>query len=477
MEERYMKTKKIIIITMCTLICIMAVGYAAFATQLTITGTSNIESTWKVEFTNIEEVSKTSGVTITNTPTASGTTATFDVDLTSPGDNIIYRITVTNNGTLNAIIDNITASESGSDAIKFEITGIKKGDKLASKATSTFDVTISYDNSVTSQPTTTNNKLTVDINYVQDVGQTITSEDVTIEGPDLITKILQYNVSQPDTNIDFSQPSSDTNGKGLYYTSTNTEDNKTTYYFRGAVENNYVTFAGFTWRIIRINEDGSIRLITQDLVGTSAFNATNSDNAYVGYMYGTPGASTYEETHKNTNSSTIKTELDKWYQNNLINYSSLISDSGFCGDRSISKGLGYAQNFTFYNIYTRIANGPQFKCPQTNDLYTTTTSNKGNKSLTYPIGLITADEVIYAGGISSGSNYYLHSGSSYWTMTPYGAAARAITAYTAGFGGELEYYSNVNSESGIRPVINLKLNVRITSGDGTKTNPYTIKTN
>ena len=127
MEEKYTKTKKIIMITMCTLICIMAVGYAAFATQLTINGTASIESTWKVEFTNIEEVSKTSGVTITNPPTASGTTATFNIDLTSPGDKIVYKITVANQGTLNAIIDDITASESGSDAIKFEVSGITKG--------------------------------------------------------------------------------------------------------------------------------------------------------------------------------------------------------------------------------------------------------------------------------------------------------------------------------------------------------------
>ena len=121
MEEKYMKTKKMIIITMCTLICIMAIGYAAFATQLTINGTASIESTWKILFTKIEEVSKTSGVTITNPPTASGTTATFNVDLTSPGDKIVYKITVANQGSLDAVIDKITESETGSDAIKFEV--------------------------------------------------------------------------------------------------------------------------------------------------------------------------------------------------------------------------------------------------------------------------------------------------------------------------------------------------------------------
>ena len=202
MSDKYIRSKRAIIITMCTLICIMAVGYAAFATQLTINGTANIESTWNVEFTNITQVSKTSGVTITSAPTASGTTATFNVDLTSPGDKVVYRITVTNNGTLNAIIDKITASETGSDAIKFEITGVKKGDKLANKKTTTFDVTISYDSSVTAQPSTTKNQLTVDINYVQDVGQTITSEDVIIKNPNVVVKANgNYDIIGTDIQI------------------------------------------------------------------------------------------------------------------------------------------------------------------------------------------------------------------------------------------------------------------------------------
>ena len=126
MESKHLKMKKIITITMCSLICIMAIGYAAFATNLKINGTANITSTWKVLFTKIEEASKTSGVTITSAPTAEVTNATFNVDLKSPGDKIIYKITVANQGTLDAIISDITASETGSDAIKFEITGIKK---------------------------------------------------------------------------------------------------------------------------------------------------------------------------------------------------------------------------------------------------------------------------------------------------------------------------------------------------------------
>ena len=548
MEEKYMKSKKIIMITMCCLICVMAIGYAAFATNLTINGTANITSTWKVLFIKIEEVSKTSGVTITKVPTAEGTNATFNVDLKSPGDKIIYKITVANQGTLDAIINDITASETGSDAIKFEITGIKKGDKLAKSATTTFNVTISYDESVTIQPALTDSILTININYVQDMSQTITPENPTIKTARLAAVILKDNKAQSDINIDFSQASSDINGKGLYYTNTNTEDNKTTYYFRGAVENNYVALpsqnktctyngssviyadldngyravtseqeclssnictlggqygvgAGATesictsmggtwinekatwasanelWRIVRINEDGSVRLIKQDVIGTSAFNSSNADNAYVGYMYGTPGATTYTSTHTNTNSSTIKTMLDTWYQNNLMNYSSLIADSGFCGDRSLSSGTGIGQAYTEYGAYGRLyANTPQFKCQQSNDLYTTTTSTKGNKALTYPIGLITADEAFYAGGgYFENKTYYLHFEVAIWTMSPSFSDSRA-NVWRVIADGRVNN-DNVDDEWGVRPAINLKSTVEITSGDGTSSNPYVIKAN
>ena len=484
MEEKYMKSKKIIMITMCCLICVMAIGYAAFATNLTINGTANITSTWKVLFTKIEEVSKTSGVTITKVPTAEGTNATFNVDLKSPGDKIIYKITVANQGTLDAIINDITASETGSDAIEFEISGIKKGDKLAKSATTTFNVTISYDDSITNQPTTTNNTLTVNINYVQDLGQTITGSDVVIEKPalTLASQILKDNTAQADTSIDFSQISSNTNGKGLYYTSTNTENNKVTYYFRGAVANNYVSFANNTWRIVRINEDGSVRLIKQDSIGDSAFNTNYNDNAYVGYMYGTPGSTTYAATHRNTNSSTIKTNLDTWYQNNLVNYSSIIADSGFCGDRSLSSGTGIGQAYTEYGAYGRLdANTPQFKCQQSNDLYTTTTSTKGNKALTYPIGLITADEVAYAGGVYGKGNksWYLVNKGDFWTMSPFysnsdfGAYVWVVSANAR------VPVDNVGVEFvGMRPAINLKSTAEIIDGgNGTLNNPYVIKTN
>ena len=92
------------------------------------------------------------------------------------------------------------------------------------------------------------------------------------------------------------------------------------YYYRGNVTNNYVKFAGYYWRIVRINGDGTVRVIYDGTsahangensadrqIGMNAFNSNKNDNAYVGYMYGKTGASTYADTHANTNDSTIKT--------------------------------------------------------------------------------------------------------------------------------------------------------------------------
>ena len=473
-----MKKKKIIIV-MCIAILFMAVGYAAFSASLKINGMVSISSIWEVEFTKIEEISKTSGVTIKTPPTASGTTATFDVDVHAPGDKIVYRITIENKGTINAIISDIKATETGNDAIKFEIIGIKKGDKLAGKASTTFNVIISFDDSVTEQPGILNDDLTIDINYIQDTGQIIPGEDVVVEvPPTLAKKILSDNTAQPDTNIDFSQISSDTNGKGLYYTSTNTEDNKTTYYFRGAVENNYVSFANNIWRIVRINEDGSIRLIKQDLIGYSAFNTNSSDAAYVGYMYGTAGSTTYEATHANTNSSDVKTAIDTWYSANLSTYSSYLADAGFCGDRSLSSGTGIGTTDTNYGAYDRLFTkiSPQFKCPQTNDLYTTATSANGNKALTYPIGLITVDEVAYAGGVYGeiNNNYYLLNNEFFLTMSPFRSDSDASVWVVDPDGYLDDVY--VSHGRGVRPVINLKSTAMVSIGTGTSSNPYVIKT-
>ena len=281
------------------------------------------------------------------------------------------------------------------------------------------------------------------------------------------------------------------------YTNQNTEDGKTVYYYRGAVENNYVSFADFYWRIVRINEDKSVRLIYQGevpdttgsaaTIGESSFNTDTNDNAYLGYMYGFIPSSNYDSAHANVNDSTIKTMLDAWYRNNLVSYASYIADSGFCGDRSVASvsqtwsandtTFGYGEYITYYGVTNRMFNifQPQYKCPQNEDLYTM--YGKGNNMLSYPIGLITVDEVIYAGGNAANvnSSYYLYENIDYWTMSPlyyeYGAFGSIVRNM-----GYL-YYNNVVSTAGVRPVINLKSNVEISGGDGTSSNPYVVSTN
>ncbi len=265
------------------------------------------------------------------------------------------------------------------------------------------------------------------------------------------------------------------------------------YYYAGSVDNNWLEFAGYYWRIIRINGDGTIRIIyngpttnqtgetTQ--IGVSAFNENYDDNAYVGYMYGTPNSNTYEETHANINDSTIKKVLDKWYQNSLQAYADKIDfNAGFCNDRSTIlyaeyTALGYAKMPTYYGAFLRLVinREPTLEC-KSHDLFTSITAKKGNKKLTYPIGLITADEVTYAGGYDGqeNSNYFLYTNMDYITMTP--SFFRDIYFYA----GNFHVYKNgglgsdsINANIGVRPVINLKSNISLI-GNGSKESPFII---
>ena len=122
--------------------------------------------------------------------------------------------------------------------------------------------------------------------------------------------------------------------------------------------------------------------------------------AYVGYMYGTPNATTFTDVHTNTTSSNIKNIIDNWYSTYLINYNNYISyTSTFCGDRTLYQGNGIENdNWTFFNAYKKFnEKNATFTCPnEENDLYTTKQSNIGNKALIYPIALLTYDELMFA---------------------------------------------------------------------------------
>ena len=173
-----MKNKKTIMIgILCTLVAIMTVGYALLAQQLNINGRASIDSTWKVEITNITEKDIVGDATSKETPSYTSTTANFSVGLIQPGDSITYDIEVTNSGTLDAVLESINVSMDENDAITYTTSGVQQGDKLGVGEKATLTVKVEYNSEVTSQPTNTGKDLTVTINYVQDLGNDVVTYD------------------------------------------------------------------------------------------------------------------------------------------------------------------------------------------------------------------------------------------------------------------------------------------------------------
>ena len=293
------------------------------------------------------------------------------------------------------------------------------------------------------------------------------------------------------TQLTETELETDKSDKGLYQAA---DDYGTTYYYRGNVKNNIVQFAGFYWQIVRINGDGSIRLMYDGTVknatggdqtiGNSQFNSKYNNPAYVGYMYGNPDGTTFDEVHNNTNNSIIKTAVDNWYKTNIVDkgFSSNVSNVvGFCGDRTLRSGDGVSttQN-SYFSSYKRLENNtPQFTCPEpSRDLYTTAASSIGNKALTYPVGLITYDELVYAGMDNRHTNKlsWAYSTQHYWTMSPssFDATLGYAIEWFLNSAGNLTPWWGVGSHLGARPVINLKSDTLITGGIGTSSDPFVV---
>ena len=273
---------------------------------------------------------------------------------------------------------------------------------------------------------------------------------------------------------------------------------KDVYYFAGDVKNNWVKFAGFYWRIIRTNHDGSIRLLysgtspdtTQGYIGKSAFNSTYDDPMYVGYMYGTSGS--LESNRTNENNSTIKTYIDKWYSTNLTSYTKYIStEAVYCNDREVGSGTYSTTTGSefYYAAHTRLETNktPTYNCTNIKDAFS---GSNSEAKLIYPIGLMTADEIAYAGGKaytdlpSPYAWYYLNSaggsitGSTYWcALSPfnwYGSRSIVWGVYGSDSPGGL-HGDYVDDSFAVRPSVSLKSCTKWASGDGSSSNPYTIK--
>ncbi len=335
------------------------------------------------------------------------------------------------------------------------------------------------------------------------------------ELPPSLKTLYSLNLKVNNNQINnFSTPATtDETSNGLF----SMEDNYgTSYYFRGATENNYVRFAGFYWRIIRINGNGSLRIIYD---GTKAHtNGTNdlsrfiargnpynmsyeNDAKYVGWMYGgANGAASTSKTQARTNttSSNIKSKVEEWYKTNILDkgYGSYIDDVIFCNDRTTASSAntwwtndtarGFGSNPTAFGGFSRFKTKdnswntdpkPELICKEKIDSFTVSDATNGNAALTYPVGLITADEASLGGAVggTGNTNYYLYKGLFYWTMTPR-AFTDSSTAHMliVGNTGTINQYNVSAQDGGTAPVINLtKEYAQTLKGNGTINNPFT----
>ena len=419
-----------------------------------------------------------------------------------PGWSATKTFTVTNNGEADTYyklnISNIT-NEFVEGGLTFSIASADGGTSVAEQAVGTTTRTISPSITIaegaTHTYTVTAKYINLNTDQTPDLGKSF-SYTIGIEAsqkPTFKDIILANN--EVKTPITTPGAAVSTSSEALLASAE--DDYGTSYYFRGAVTNNYVEFANKCWRIVRIGGDNTVKLILHNdnisnasnpcssannsttaafvhydgNIYKSEFNSNYNDNAYVGFMYGTPGSTTYEATHANTNKSTILTNLETWYNNNLKTYESVIDNNVFCNDKSLSSGLGYSAMATDYAARERLYTSkiPSLKC------------NGELSKITSKIGLITADELAFAGYAVRGyiTTSYLKenaTGYSWWSLSPAGFYNESLSyVFRVRSDNDAIDICNVNVDSSVRPVISLVSSITISGVSGTSEDPYVVK--
>ncbi len=493
-----MEKKNLIILVVCLIVSVLSVSLAYYSARIIGDG-KNISVNAKeltINFDNNNEIASgiiEPGWSSTNTfnvENKSKASFTYDIVLknykntTKTNGYLVYKITSTNGYNMSEYKDMP-----------------KDGDN-------TYDLVIAR--GITIEPGSSNKQsYSLEIKYLDsdedqsiDMGSTVTGslyivESKTNENNPYTEGTLGYQIMEDNSNIktrtDFSTTYTDVNIGTMFKAQ---EDNTDVYYFAGDARNNWVKFGGYYWRIVRTNSDGSIRLLyhgtspdTQEAyIGTSAFNSVHNNSMYISYMYGTSGS--LESNRTNTNNSTIKTAIDNWYSKNMTSYTKYLSTTAiYCNDRSVIDGSYSATGSLFdYAARTRLVTNktPTYDCTVTEDKFTVDSST-GNGKLTYPIALMTADEISFAGGgykTDATTWYYYNStntsstGSTYWwLLSPggwNGTSAYSFNARGIDVPGRL-YNSTVDFILGVRPIVSLKADVLYKSGNGSASNPYEIQ--
>ena len=467
MKQRFnTRQRNYIILGLCSILLVMAAGYAAFSSRLTINGTSNISSEWKVLITDIQSSVLAGAATDAEEPTHTETTVTFKTNLVSPGDSMQYDITVENQGDIDAVLESIDVNTSDNEAILFETTGIKRGDKLLPDESDILTVIVTYNPEITDQPSNLNATVTVTLNYVQDDG-TILPEP---EGPSI------GGISVPTVE----------SRDGLYAD----EYEPGRYIYRGQDPDNYITFNNETWRIISKEADGTYKIIRNDVLSNRAFDAVNhrstDNNSYCtspqygcgvyAAVSGTFSSPSGSQSGTVTEDSSIKIYLnDDYYVNNINSTAKdqMTSHSFNIGaveylDRSGAEADSIEKNIAGEKMYTwtgnvGLANVSDILRASTNPLCTSATTSYNDVD-------------------ACNSNYLLDKGSAsslyYWTINAY--------SYESGGDSNSAWYGDAyssrayvgstsacDSDSAPRPVVFLKSDTTL-SGSGTESDPYTL---
>ena len=505
-----MKKKSMLIIA----ILLMSIGFAAISTTLIINGNANVSENnedFSVIFTAASIDGNDVYATAVDDTKKIITFTTSELKTLNQTSILTYEVT-NNSSNYDA---NVTVTCVPKDGTTAKYTSIKnklENDATVIKAKETLNgtLTITLDKTSTEE---VSEEYTCKLEF-----NAVERTEIAVEKTNLYNLIA--NKADTTTVIDYKVRSG-TSGTNGIYTTTATEGNVPVYYYRGDADkvNNNIIFNNMCWKIIRTTETGGIKIIYNGIptdgkcetqtgstteIGTSAFNTNYNDNAYIGYMYGTAGSDNYETTHANINDSTIKTYIDNWYTSNFDETAtSKLEDTVFCNDRSTKAydantigstsyssygDLGYGTNITLYGAAHRASGfstnpNPSLVCKNNNDKFTVESKN-GNGKLTYPVGLITLDEVVLAGFntyYSNTSDYkdttnYLYTNRFYWTFSPvlmpdHGGAG---VGYVSGT-GHVEVY-RVHSTNSVRPVVSLASGTIVNlDGEGTTTNPYVVQ--
>ena len=518
-EEIKKKQKRVMIYVMIiSLICVVGVSYAFFTAGMSSETSTTVRAdagTMKITYSggaNIDlagiypkdDVWATKTITVTgNNTTDAGMyyklTLVVDSNTFKTDDPLQYELVSTNTSTNGEIIPNISKTDITGTSIELGSGHFAK----ANNAKHAYLLKIYYPKKATSQ------------NANQGATFSAHVEITSAKAPKTNGKLSELVLYNNEVKTPITTPGAAVSTASEALLASAEDDNGTSYYFRGAVTNNYVEFANKCWRIVRVGGDGSVKLILHNdntagvanpcdsannstsaafarYSGTtyrSSFNENYNDNAYIGFKYGTPGSNTYEATHANTNNSTILTNLETWYNNNLTAYESVIDNSVWCNDKTNvtdtsynpwsyggnATGLGYGTNKTYYGATKRLVGtsgsaggtGPSLKC------------NGELSKITSKVGLITADELAFAGYayFLENSTTYLQENATdiyWWSLSP--GYFRGDGARVWRVGGSGGYFGNddVDYTRGVRPSISLKPFTNVT-GNGTSSTPFVVK--